>query len=105
MPFSNSATPVEARATTLINDAHREFAAMAPSMLKKKMVETVFLPWLSTFTGRVVRAAKEEERQAILASLPSPTENPDADPAWIQGHKDALETIRSAILQRCENGP
>jgi len=91
--------------TTLINDAHREFAAMAPSMLKKKMVEMVFLPWLSAFTGRVVRAAKEEERQAILVSLPSPAEVPDADPAWLQGHKDALENVRTAILQRCENEP
>lgn len=86
-PSPSSSVPAEAPATTLINDAHREFAAMAPSLLKTKVVELVFLPWLSAFTGRVVRAAREGERQAILASLPSPSKVPDADPVWLQGHK------------------
>ena len=72
-------------------------------MLKKKVVELVFLPWLSTFTGQIVTAAKEKERQAVLASLPSPAEVPDADPAWLRGHKDTLENIRTAILQSREN--
>ncbi len=29
----------------------------------------VFLPWLTRYTGTLIRSAKEEERQAILAEL------------------------------------
>lgn len=38
-------------------------------MLKHKVVTLVFLPWLSQYTAHVIRAAKEEERLAIVAEL------------------------------------
>lgn len=62
-------------------------------MLANKVVELVFLPWLSAFTGRVVTAAKEEERQAILAEL---SRHLSKDRHW----KGARDKVRAIILAR-----
>ena len=58
-----------------------ELSDVAPSLLKKKMVELVFLPWLCQYTQRVRQAARQEERQAIL-SIP---DLPDEAKAIIRG--------------------
>ena len=76
-----------------------EFRHMAPSMLKRTFVEMVFVPWLSQYTGRLIRSAKEEERRAILAALPGEAEGAD-DPQFHRGHETAVKQMRSVILSR-----
>jgi len=99
IPVEKSRIRVESQQTAdIINGAHRELTDMAPSMLKKKVVEFVFLPWLTRFTGRVVQAAKEEERQAILLALPPYSEA--ANDKFRQGYNAALKEVRSTILHR-----
>ncbi len=38
-----------------------------PGMLKKSIIEFIFIPWLCKYTERVRMVAKKEERDAILA--------------------------------------
>lgn len=94
--------PVTCQETAdIISDAHRELAEIAPSMLKKNVVALVFLPWLTRYTGRVVEAAKADERRAILAEL---SNNPGATEAgeWSAGYKAAMEKLHELILARSE---
>lgn len=85
--------PIESQSTAeIIDKAHRDFAQL------------IVLPWLLGFTIRIIKAAKEEERQAILTALRQPAEVPEADPLWYQGHNSALEKVRAAILDRCDHG-
>ncbi len=88
--------------TDIINDAQREFADMAPSMLKKNVVAMVFLPWLTKYTGRLIRSAKEEERRAILAALPSDADVANKDPHFLRGRNEALKQMRDVIQARSE---
>jgi hypothetical protein len=95
--------PVARQETTdIINHGHREFADMAPSMLKKNVVALVFLPWLTRYTGRLIRSAKEEERRAILAALPPDADVPQKDSQFLRGHNNALKLMRDIILTRGE---
>jgi len=94
--------PVRCQATAdLINDAHREFAGMAPSMLKRKVVALVFLPWLTRYTARLMRAAKDEERRAILADL-SRAGTTDGGDEWSMGYRAAVERLHALILARAD---
>jgi hypothetical protein len=100
MPVVKARNPIRPEETAnLIDDGYREFAAMAPSMLKKKVVEIVFLHWLTKFTVHVVRSAKEEERQAILNELPLQA---DGTKAWSEGFNNAIAQVRKGIEQRSE---
>lgn len=83
----------------IARDGLWEFRHMAPSMLKRTFVEMVFVPWLSQYTGRLIRSAKEEERRAILAALPNEPEGAD-DPQFHRGHNTAVKQVRSVILSR-----
>ena len=85
----------------IINDAHREFAEMAPSMLKKKVVALVFLPWLTRYTSRVVKAAREEERRAILAAL-ARDKGAAGKGQWSIGYNAAVTKLQALILSRSD---
>lgn len=105
-PVSNNneqRSPVAGHDTAdIINDAHRELAEMAPSMLKKNVVALVFLPWLTRYTGRVMEAAKEDERRAILAEL-SNNRNAGEDSEWSAGYKAAMEKLHELIRARSDD--
>ncbi len=101
MSAHQSRIPPEPRETAdIIGRGRREFAAKAPSLLKKKVVELVFLPWLSGYTGSLMRAAMEEERRLILAALPPNTVGRTRRPDYQRGHNDALDQVRDIILAR-----
>ena len=94
--------PVGSKAAAKVsNDGHQDFDAVAASILKQDAVGLALLPWLTEFTYRVVRATREEERNAILALVPQPADDPDPD-RWSQGYAAAVRTIRASVLRRCD---
>lgn len=84
----------------IVNDARHEFAEMAPSLLKQKVVALVFLPWLTRYTGRLVEAAKAEERRAILDELAR--DKSSGKGQWHAGYKAAVNKLHALILARSE---
>ncbi len=92
--------PARQDTADIINDAHHEFAEMAPSLLKQKVVALVFLPWLTRYTGRLVEAAKEEERRAILDELAR--DKSAGKGQWQAGYKAAVTKVHALILARSE---
>ena len=96
-PVRHDTTAVTA---DIIDDARDAFAEMAPSLLKQKVVALVFLPWLTRYTGRLVEAAKEEERRAILAELAR--DKNAGKGQWHAGYKAALTKLNALILARSE---
>ena len=82
MPAEKCRASAESQETAdLIDEGRRDLIDFAPGLLRKKMVELVFLPWLCRYTQRVREAARRGERQAIL-SIP---DLPDETKAIIKG--------------------
>jgi DNA-directed RNA polymerase specialized sigma24 family protein len=55
----------------LLAEGSKDLENIGPDLLNKHVVAMIFLPWLSRYTGRLIRAAKQEEREQILQALPS----------------------------------
>ena len=94
-------TPLRRRTTTkIVGQGHRGGAA-APFTPVRNAFDPAFLSWMTDFTARVVKAAREEERLAILALVPPSAEPAESD-AWYHGYDAALRIVRAAILRRCD---